>query len=173
MFGFRKKTHHRIAEVYAKLPKSFAENWQIAVENHAVDALTQLQKMLFLINGGALVAILAYLGSLARYSLAPPQEVSTLIYYFGAGLSATVIGSVFLSIGLNTLTSAFLDAWVKRNFVPLYKIGNLLAALGLLGFILSSGFAVAGFSKAPEVFMNAPTAIVTNSPAEVPSSDDE
>jgi phosphate/sulfate permease len=55
----------------------------------------EVAKMLALVNGGAAVALLAYLGNLARFSILHPPHLTHALMWFCKGLFATVLAVIF------------------------------------------------------------------------------
>lgn len=67
----------------------------VSMHEGAARVQSDVIRMLFLINGGALVALLALMGALAKTGAIFPDALGEIVALFSRGLVATVVGAFF------------------------------------------------------------------------------
>lgn len=115
-------------------------------------------RTLFLFNGGALVALLALMGALARNSVSFPEGVSVLVLWFGAGLGFSIL-TTFLAWAYIDLLAAIENQALQNGTVspslshtPDQVTGPGIAiGLAALSVIASAGCGIIGMLQSAEI----------------------
>ncbi|MND47924.1 hypothetical protein D3C80_388310 [compost metagenome] len=150
---------------FEKLPQSFWEAFQLQSEDHARKIGIETLRMLFLVNGGALVALLAYMGNSAGKAGVPGIDVVAAIRPFGFGLVAIAVAALLSSLAMKLLTAYFLAEWQKHLSVRYGVVGGLLQLFSGLATAISLSCAVWGFHAAVGLYGETEAAVVAREAA--------
>lgn len=115
-------------------------------------------RTLFLFNGGALVALLALMGAMARNSISFPEGVSVLVLWFGAGLGFSILTTFLAWAYIDLLAAAENEALQNGLVSPSLsptpeKMNGAGGAISLaaVSVIASAGCGVVGMLRSAEI----------------------
>lgn len=149
-----------VTATYRALPKTFLEAWHLQIEAAADKGWADVVRMTFLINGGALVALLALIGSLEGASRDLLASITETAAIFSLGLVLVCSAGLAQAIAARTGTGIFLSFWVKRpisatqllSFAFLGAVSRVCLLFSIL--CIAAGFWWAATKLAIEVEFN-------------------
>jgi len=110
-----------------------------------------LVKMLFLFNGGALIAILALLGALARNGQKFPPAIDEIVRTFGFGLAAIVIASLAAWLAQDALSTQHQDSVLgDTSDASIANYRAIAVLIAICGMIASLVFGIIGMTKSAD-----------------------
>ncbi len=120
-----------------------------------------LVRTMFLFNGGALVALLALMGALARNNVKLPSDMTDVVIWFGSGLGCSMLATFFawgfMDILANVENAALQNGEPSPSLAPstskIFAPG-VCAALLVMALTASGTFGIIGMLVSAQILGN-------------------